>query len=300
MPTPDPFDGVVWRVDPAARLVRSWPLAGGVSAEVTALEVARGSGEVEHWVVRRHGEADLRANPHIARDELRLLRIAWDRGLAVPEPIAADESGELLPTPYTISRFVDGEVDLDPPDLARYLRRLAEELARTHAVVDAAELGFLPRRGRGHGAPAGPLDESMGETRIRAALDTADPSPANPAALLHGDYWPGNVLWRDGDIAAVIDWEDAAVGDPLADVGNARLEILWWFGPDAMNAFTDDYLALAPARSRIALPYWDLVAALRPCGKLGGFGLDSATESCFRDRHARFVDGAIRALTPPL
>ena len=27
-------------------------------------------------------------------------------------------------------------------------------------------------------------------------------------ALLHGDYWPGNVLWKNGALVGVIDWED--------------------------------------------------------------------------------------------
>ena len=59
----------------------------------------------------------------------------------------------------------------------------------------------------------------------------------NLPALLHGDYWPGNVLWEDGRLAAIIDWEDASVGDPLVDVSNARLEILWVFGP-SVEEFT--------------------------------------------------------------
>jgi len=294
--TVDPFDAVVRRIDPGGRLVRAWALAGGVSAEVTALEVERGDGRVERWVVRRHGAADLRANPRVARDELRLLRVAREHGLAAPEPIAVDESGALLPGPYVVVGFVEGEVDLEPADLTRSLRRMAGELARIHAVDDGAALDFLPRRGRGYGPPAGPLDEAMGEGRIRAALDAATPEPANRPALLHGDYWPGNILWRDGRLAAVIDWEDAALGDPLADLGNARLEILWWFGPDAMEAFTAHYRALAPALDTTALPYWDLVAALRPCGKLSGFGLDHATETRFRERHAWFVEGAYASL----
>ena len=41
----------------------------------------------------------------------------------------------------------------------------------------------------------------------------------------------------------MIDWEDAAIGDPLADLANARLEILWAYGWDAMTTFTARYLA---------------------------------------------------------
>ncbi len=34
------------------------------------------------------------------------------------------------------------------------------------------------------------------------------------------------MLWKDGQLVAVIDWEDAPLGDPLADVANSRLESL--------------------------------------------------------------------------
>ena len=62
-------------------------------------------------------------------------------------------------------------------------------------------------------------------------------SQQNRSVLLHGDFWPGNILWRDGQIVGVIDWEDAAFGDPLADIANTRLELLWAFGVEAMRQF---------------------------------------------------------------
>jgi aminoglycoside phosphotransferase (APT) family kinase protein len=86
------------------------------------------------------------------------------------------------------------------------------------------------------------VDESLDEGRIRDALEAVWPLPQrNPSALLHGDFWPGNTLWRDGQLMAIIDWEDAQFGDPLADVANSRLEILWAFGIDVMQRFTHQY-----------------------------------------------------------
>jgi aminoglycoside phosphotransferase (APT) family kinase protein len=112
---------------------------------------------------------------------------------------------------------------------------------------------------------------------------------------LHGDYWPGNILWKDGRLAAVIDWEDARVGDPLDDLANCRLEFLWTLGVDAMNEFTERYKSQTSIDCT-NLPYWDLVAALRPCGKLSTWGLDAAVEQQMRNRHRSFVDEAITAL----
>ena len=50
------------------------------------------------------------------------------------------------------------------------------------------------------------------------------------SALLHGDYWPGNVLWNGRRLVGVVDWEEACIGDPIADVAIARLDMLWAFG----------------------------------------------------------------------
>lgn len=45
--------------------------------------------------------------------------------------------------------------------------------------------------------------------------------PANPASsIVHGDYRLGNVIVDDtGAVRAVLDWELATLGDPLADLG---------------------------------------------------------------------------------
>jgi aminoglycoside phosphotransferase (APT) family kinase protein len=136
----------------------------------------------------------------------------------------------------------------------------------------------------------------MHEGRIRDALETAWPlARTNDAVLLHGDYWPGNLLWRDGRLVAVIDWEDARVGDPLADVANTRLELLWAFDADAVETFTSLYRSMT-AIDVTNLPYWDLAAALKPCGRLAGWGLDEDMEYRMRERHTLFVRLALTAL----
>jgi aminoglycoside phosphotransferase (APT) family kinase protein len=220
------------------------------------------------------------------------LEIAQAHALAAPEPYYVDESCDLFPTPVLVVEYIEGEADFAPTDLAGYLSRVVAELVKIHEVKETPDLSFLPRQDKGFGARPADLDTSLSEDRIHAALESASPlSQVNESGLLHGDYWPGNILWRNGKLAAVIDWEDARIGDPLADLANCRLELLWWFGAAAMDDFTDRYRSLARI-DLTNLPFWDLCAALRPCGKLSNWGLDEATERRMRALHSLFVSRA--------
>ncbi len=141
------------------------------------------------------------------------------------------------------------------------------------------------------------VDESLDERRIRNVLEVAWPFPQrNTSALLHGDFWPGNVLWKDGQLVAIIDWEGAMLGDPLADVANNRMEILWAFGGDAMQRFTQKYQSMTTIDFTY-LPYWDLCAALRLVAQMAQWGLDDAIEKTMRERHRWFVTQAFEKLS---
>jgi aminoglycoside phosphotransferase (APT) family kinase protein len=291
------FLELVQRIQPGATLRRAWHLTGGVSAQITALEVDLPDGQAVKLIVRRHGAVDRAANPRVARDEFRLLEIVRTHGIVAPKPVFLDESCDLFAEPLLVLEFVEGDTASAPLDPVQYVSRIAAELARIHSVADSPLLSFLPRQGRGFGTRPDELDDSMHEGRIRDALETAWPvRQANPDVLLHGDYWPGNLLWSDEGLVAVIDWEDARVGDPLSDLGNTRMEILFELGEQAMDDFTSRYHSLTDI-DLTNLPYWDLAAALRPCGRLDGWGLDPDVEARMRERHAWFVARATERLT---
>jgi aminoglycoside phosphotransferase (APT) family kinase protein len=288
---------LVERIEPGSRLLGAWRMTGGVSAQTTAIEVERPDGRMLKMIVRQHGEIDRSRNPHIARDEFRLLGIARARGLLAPQPVFLDETCDLFPVPIVVVEFIEGDSDSTPEDMAAYLAQTASELARIHGVRDSPELSFLPRQNRGFGTRPDILDASMREGSIRDALESDWPlNQINPAVLLHGDFWPGNLLWSEGKLVAVIDWEDARVGDPLADLGNSRLEILWAFGVEAMREFTSRYHSVTDT-DITNLPCWDLCAALRPCSRIGTWGLDPGTESRMREQHELFVDQALGRLS---
>jgi aminoglycoside phosphotransferase (APT) family kinase protein len=299
----DRLEQLVHRLDAAARLVRAWPLTGGVSAQVIAFELAKPDSTNQRWVLRLHGEADRRANPHIAADEFALLETLTAAGIPVPVPALLDVTGEFFGLPGLVMAFIDGAPEFNPTDRDDFVRQIAVHLARIHRVdLQRFDLTFLPDQAermskRLRNRPA-QTDESLLEGRIRAVLEESWPlPPRNPTALLHGDFWPGNLLWRDAQIAAVIDWEDAALGDPLADVANARLEMLWAFGAAATEDFTRQYRALMPTLEYDHLPWWDLQAALRLIPGVEQWTDDAVQRSMMRERLRWFVERAFESLS---
>ncbi|WP_309571879.1 aminoglycoside phosphotransferase family protein [Deinococcus sp.] len=274
---------LVRRTMPGEVVMHSESLTGGVSARVTALILRKPDGQERRVVVREYGERDLRANPDVAAQEYALLSFLNTQGMPVPQPLA-HAPGVLVQT------FMAGqsgaEVGADPVQLARFL-------ARVHALEPAA----VPLRPLANVPPAsGPPDDSLSESVIRAAL-AAHPPPPGRTTLLHGDLWPGNTLWQAGSLSAVLDWEDAAQGNPLYDLSTARLELLFFSGHEAMQAFTVEYIGVT-GTAVCDLPVWDLRAALRPCGRMQDWGLEAATEAQMRGRHAEFVLAALAAPRP--
>jgi aminoglycoside phosphotransferase (APT) family kinase protein len=284
-----------------ATLLATRPLAGGVSAQMSALEVRLPNGDHARWMLRRPAAHTLAANPHALRVDVAVLRQVAGAGLPVPTARLLDESGAHLPGPALVLDYIEGAPCFDPGQGDRVADALAALLARLHRAALPGPPGLpayaLP--------PArATLDHSLGEGAIRAALAaTWPPPPTLPAAiLLHGDAWPGNLLWHDDRAVALLDWEDAVLGDPLADLAVSRLDMAWLFGFDAMQRLTATYAA-ATGYDLASLPMWDLAAALRPCGNLADWaagwpalGRADLTLAAMAAGHARFVAQALSLL----
>src|SRR4051812_19195965 len=122
----DRFEQLIRKIEPRSRLLRAWELKGGVSAQVTALEIELAGGHTRKLVVRKHGPTDLERNPNIAADEFRLLQTLQSAGLPAPRPYHLDQSGDLFPTPYVVLEYIEGEPDFAPSDLHGCLLKLAQ------------------------------------------------------------------------------------------------------------------------------------------------------------------------------
>ncbi|MCK6505041.1 phosphotransferase [Myxococcota bacterium] len=275
-----PWQELLDRLVPGARLLDHRPLHGGVSATTTLVIGREPSGGPCLIVVRVERAADFKDPDRLgSADQARLLAALRDAGLPVPAPLGADPTATLLGAPWLATAFVEGDTGL-PPDGPALLGRL---LARLHALPPPADLPLPPRRD--------PAPELQVLAPDLAA--TCTPGPGPDPVLLHGDYWPGNVLWRRGAVCAILDWEDAALGDPHADLATARIELQVALGAAAVEGFTRAYATARPVEPR-RLVAWEALAAAGALASMDAWGLPAEALE-HRRRHTReFLERARR------
>jgi hypothetical protein len=72
---------------------------------------------------------------------------------------------------------------------------------------------------------------SITEKIVEKIDDIIDVLQDSPATLLHGDYWPGNILIEKNSQLTVFDWEDAAIGPAVLDLLGFLQGSSWHFSP---------------------------------------------------------------------
>lgn len=283
----------VQQQDANDRFLHAHPLDGGVSSRMLAFTVADENGRSHTRIARSPNPHVLAHNPHAAAAEAQLLTWLHAAGLPVPQPLQLLPAGALFAAPTLILPYLDGAPIFAPANRDDFLQQQAALLARIHRLPHAAAaLPFLPRQADRYTArlqqrpPA--LDDTMLEKSAREALAAVWPLPnRNPARLLHGDFWLGNLLWQEGRLTAVLDWEDAAIGDPLIDLAICRLEMTLMLDEDAADTFTAQYHDANPL-DMTDLPYWDLTTVLRGAFHISNWAADAETAAALKARQRAF------------
>ena len=166
----------------------------------------------------------------VEKERRWLPRLAPLLPLPIPAPLFAGRPGHGYPWPWGVYGWIAGA---PPSDAAT---RTDVALARDLAAFLRALHGLAPA----NGPPAGVHNFHRGgdlrvydeEARAAfAALTAPQAAVANlvwkealasswsgPPAWLHGDVSSGNLILRDGHLAAVIDFGNMAVGDPACDL----------------------------------------------------------------------------------
>jgi aminoglycoside phosphotransferase (APT) family kinase protein len=221
-------------------------LAGGRS-NLTYL-VTDGTREL---VLRRPPLGHVLATAHDMGREYRIQAALARSGVPVPQVEWYCADPDVIGAPFYLMERVIGTIyreaaqteRLTVDERATLAFRLVDVLADLHAVRPAdVGLGDL---GRPVGYPARQLKRWAGQLAQSHSRDVPgidelhdllvatmpdDPAAADPAAasIVHGDYRLDNVVvGADGRISAVLDWEMATLGHPLADIG---LLVTYWDG----------------------------------------------------------------------
>ncbi len=297
----DALENVVAVVEPGATLKSSRRLTGGVSADVYALELTTPEEQSKTVVVRQHGAAQRKAehkkaeHKAVAQKEFALLDVLYRANLPVAKPLHLDTSGETLDSPYLVMAYIEGVLDIPHNKLDLYLQKMAQALVTLHNMP-IADLPTLPKR-------LDPLPELYSYipadsiwTPLRSYLaHCKNTTFVDSPSLLHGDFWPGNLMWRDDQLVAILDWEDAALGDPMSDLAGARIELLWEFGEAPMNSFTSLYAELRHVNTwRLSL--WEVFVGLATLRFMGEWGLAAEKERHMRQKSNAFVQRAYQTL----
>jgi aminoglycoside phosphotransferase (APT) family kinase protein len=214
-------------------------IAGGMSNE--SLGIERGG---ERWVLRRPARVALEGADRGMRREFRVLSALAGTPVPHPHPVALCEDLTVAGSVFYLMEHVDGFAPgLEMPEPFASDPALQREIVLSS--MDAlGELARVDWRARGlddFGRPEGFHDRQvarwarqLGRYETVAARDLSGlgevgdwleahrpPKGAWMPAIMHGDYHTGNVFVAPdppGRVAAILDWENATIGDPLLDL----------------------------------------------------------------------------------
>lgn len=232
---------------PLERLTTFLDQHGLGTGAASAVRIGEGSSNLTYLVERGGARLIVRRPPPppvppSAHDMVREARfqVALGRqGVRVPRVLATCPDDSVIGAPFYVMDEVSGVVIGD--ELPDGLEAASGRRAVGEALVDALiELHAVDWRAAGLadiGRPSGYLDRQVGRFtglwKVNATRDLPEVDELGErlrismpeesgSSVVHGDYRLGNVMMHTEGrpaVAAILDWEMAAIGDPLADLG---------------------------------------------------------------------------------
>jgi len=205
---------------------------GGQSNPTYLIEDSSGS-----YVLRKKPPGKLLPSAHAVDREFRVISALAGTNVPVPETRVLCDDETVLGQMFYVMDYVPGRVLVErempgctATERTGMYRSMASVLGALHSV-DYREVG-LESFGRpskyvarqvarwSQQYEASKVEDCDAMDGVIDWLTRNDPDDEQ-AAIVHGDYRPGNVIFsnEDPDIAAVLDWELSTIGHPLADLG---------------------------------------------------------------------------------
>jgi aminoglycoside phosphotransferase (APT) family kinase protein len=235
-------------LEPLGRFLDAHDIGRG--AEIEASPIGEGHSNVTYLIERAGAQVVLRRPPrpplppsaHDVLREARLLRALADTPARVPAVLAVCDDSDVIGCPFYVMELIAGEVIVASVpaalDMPAQRRRIAEQLI--DALVEIHAVDWRAAGLEGFGKPTGYLERQLrrfgglwdlNKTREIPAVERVgawltehlpQPNPPTQATIVHGDYRLGNTIFAadaPARLEAVLDWEMATIGDPLADLG---------------------------------------------------------------------------------
>ena len=186
------------------------------------------------YVMRRKPFGKLLPSAHAVDREYRLLSSLFPLGYPVPEPLALCDEPDVIGAIFYVMEFAKGRpyadgslTEFDPQTRARMYAQLVDVLADLHNIEPvAAGLESFGKPGNYFERQVARWTRQYRDSetdyipemeRLIAFLPESLPDQSR-TSIVHGDYRIDNVVFDgDGTLTAVLDWELATLGDPLAD-----------------------------------------------------------------------------------
>lgn len=202
----------------------------------------------EHWAVRlpRHERAAAKQ----ATELFWMSAIGADWPFAAPIPLRVGKPSSHFPWAWTVVPWIGGiPAHVAPLDrlgvaqLGRALRALHTPAPSDAPHHPTRSLALLQRSGRvaeqikALAAASASSGWRLDTKRAARVFQQGATTPRSALTWTHLDLHPGNILTDDGELAGIIDWSEAAAGDPAADLGQALVLV----GQDGWDALTIGY-----------------------------------------------------------
>ncbi len=308
--TQDMVCALVTKLHPGAQQPHVSLLDGSFSNEINLIHFITAAGQKSSLVLRRYAIFGSYDRGEKAHREFKTLQLLKQHNLPASTPLLLDTSGDILGTPGIVTTYVPGRQVIMPTEPTHWLHQLACTLAHIHSIpITNQEISFLLDSDKevvwflnGGQVSKEMADHPQGTAVWQAVHHGLPHIQPVPPALVHVDYWLGNILWQDGQITAVLDWEEAAYGDPGYDVAYLRVELAMLGGV----ALADQFLEMYTAEMGHAVPnlaFWEAAAAARfmpdPAGLIAEwqtFAPIHCRPTSVNDNFSQFVTNALSKL----
>jgi aminoglycoside phosphotransferase (APT) family kinase protein len=186
------------------------------------------------YVLRRKPFGPLLPSAHAVDREYRLISALHPLGFPVPRAYALCSDPEVIGAIFYVMELAKGRActngalpEFDPPARRRMYEQLVGTLADLHKIDPvAAGLSDFGKPGNYFERQVArwtrqyrdsQTDDLAAMEKLIAYLPASLPVQSR-VSIVHGDYRIDNVLFDEGGtLTAVLDWELATLGDPLAD-----------------------------------------------------------------------------------